>query len=315
MRRSILKHLILGILLASLLASTQFASAKIYRVPSDFTTIQEAIDDPLVRDGDTIKVSPGNYAGALITKAVRIRGTHNTVIDSGPLPWSSRPFMAGFLFNDPNTGAGSGAKISHLRFEYVEFPVFSRGADHVTVSHCRMDNAIQGISNWHGSRWIIRHNRITDLRTSNGGGIGILIGARFGGYINCNLVSHNRINGILYVDPDDGGGYNGTGIVLYADFRWGFPGADEIAFNYVIGNRISLISDTPDVVDVCAIELTDTRDDPSLYPDLDPVIYNNVIGFNNLLGTELQIVLTPENLADYNYIFRNLGVSRCRLYY
>ena len=313
MRKARLKHLILGILLASLLASAQFASARTYRVPRDFTTIQEAIDDPLVRDGDTIKVGPGNYAGALVTKAVRIRGTHNTVIDSGPLPWSSRPFMAGFFFNDPNTGAGSGAEISHLRFEYVEFPVFSRGADHVTVSHCSMENPIQGISNWHGSRWIITHNRITDLSAISGGGIGILIGARFGGYVNFNLVSHNKINGILYVDPNDGGGYNGTGIVLYADFRSIYWWADEIAFNYVIRNRISLISDTPDVVDVSAIELTDTRDDISLDPY--PVIYNNVIGFNNLRGTELQIVLTPENLADYNYIFRNLGGNRCRLYY
>ena len=78
-----------------------------------------------------------------------------------------------------------------------------------------------------GSGWIISHNEIIDLQTRNGGGIGILIADWTGGIVENNVVSHNKISGMLHVggwydDPDDGkGGYNGSGIVIYADFRGG----------------------------------------------------------------------------------------------
>ena len=35
-----------------------------------------------------------------------------------------------------------------------------------------------------------------------------------------------------------------------------------------------------------------------------PIIHDNVIGFNNLRGTETQIVLTPESLESANKISR-----------
>ena len=312
MKRTYIRLIITGILMVLFLASAQFAAARIYRVPNDFVTIQEAIDDPEVKDRDTILVDSGNHAGAHITKAVRIRGRRGAVIDSGPLPWPGlRPFIAGFFFD--GSGSGSGAKIERLQFEHVEYPVFSRGADEVTVSHCKMINPVQGITNWHGNRWIIRYNRITDLSTYNGGGIGIVLGALYGGPVTCNWVFHNSIHGILYVDPRDSGGYNGSGIVLYADFRWESRGADQMAYNWVMRNKIGLVSDTADVVDVCAIELTDTRNDPLAYPY--PVIYHNVIGYNDLRDTELRIILTPEDLSQYNYIFRNPGKNRCRVFF
>ena len=165
---------------------------------------------------------------------------------------------------------------------------------------------IQGVSNWRGSGWTITENQILDLRTRNGGGIGILIGdyaATVGG-VNDSVVSHNDISGTLYVDPADGGGYNGSGIVLFADFRWGMPGALEMANNRVLHNKIGLVSDTPDVVDVVAIELTEAREKPDPYA---PVIYDNIIAFNDLRGTDLEIVLTPEDLEDYNTFLRNVG--------
>jgi len=288
------------------------AKGAIWQVPGDFATIQEAIDNSGVSDGDTIMVGPGEHAGALVTKAVEIKGKGGAVINSGPLPWPGAAlprgtFMAGFLF--PGGDIGSGTTISNLQFETVEFPVFSRGADNVTVDHCTFLNSIQAVTNWHGSGWNITHNVIQDLQTSNGGGIGIFCGCVSGGVSNYNLVSHNKITGTLYVDPEDRGGYNGTGIVLYADFRYypTYPGADEIAFNSVVKNKISLTSDTPNVVDVVAIELTDTR---NIIGDPDPVIFDNAIGFNDLRGTEIQNALTPEDLGDYNDISRNLGDNR-----
>lgn len=275
-----------------------------WNVPGDFNTIQDAIDSNDVLEGHIILVAAGSHAGATVTKAVEIRGESGAVINSGPKPWAARPLMAGFLF--ASGGGGDGATISNLLFETVEFPVFSRGADDVTVSGCTLANPIQGITNWHGSRWEISRNVIRDLRSLSGGGIGIFIGCCLGGVSNDNVISRNKITGTLHVSAGDCGGYNGSGIVLYADYRWGYPGADEIAYNRVVKNTVSLVSDTPDVVDVVGIELTDTRDDETL----DPVIFGNTVAHNDLRGTVLQIALTPENLDEVNQIRRNRGDNR-----
>jgi hypothetical protein len=67
------------------------------------------------------------------------------------------------------------------------------------------------------------------------------------------------------------------------------------------------VSDTPEVVDIVAFELTDTRDDETLGP---LTIFDNSIGFNDFRGTTIQIALTPINLDEYNDISRNLGDNR-----
>ena len=115
-----------------------------------------------------------------------------------------------------------------------------------------------------------------------------------------NVVVDNTILGTLSVWDQDGGGYDGTGIVLYSDYRWDRLGG-FLFYNYVARNRICLKSDTPNVVDVNAIELTDTRDDTSLDPY--PVIYGNTIDKNNFACMKNRIVLTPANLDEYNNIF------------
>ena len=296
------KLMILGIFGVSLIL-VSVASAADWYVPGSFPTIQAAIDSS--SSGDRIFVGPGHHYGATVTKAVEIRGEDGAVINDGPLPWGVPTRKAGFFFS--GLGSGSGATISHFRFETVEFPVFSRGANDVTVEHCTLINPIQGVTNWHGQRWQISHNEIIDLQTFNGGGIGILIGGVLKTWqylITDNVVAHNKIIGVLHVMAGDGGGYNGTGIVLYADFRWGAAGADQIAYNRVVKNKISVVSDTPSVVDVAAIELTDTR-------GLTGVIYENSIGFNDLRDTVLQIYLTPVGLDNpVNDISRNLGENR-----
>ena len=73
-------------------------------------------------------------------------------------------------------------------------------------------------------------------------------------------MAHNKISGTLHVAANDCGGYDGTGIVLFADFRWGQLGATSIAFNRVVKNSVALVSDNPSLVDVVAFELTDTRE-------------------------------------------------------
>ena len=64
-----------------------------------------------------------------------------------------------------------------------------------------------------------------------------------------------------------------------------------------------LVSDTPNVVDVNAFELTDTRPDTG-------VVKGNSIGFNDFRGTVSQILVSPPELEDDNEIDRNLGDNR-----
>ncbi len=60
---------ILAIIFAfSILIFATPALAKIWKVPRDFTEIQDAIDDDDVVAGDTILVGPGSFAGALVPK-------------------------------------------------------------------------------------------------------------------------------------------------------------------------------------------------------------------------------------------------------
>ncbi len=288
------------------LAANNSGNNPAWKVPGDFATLQEAIDS--AQDGDRILVGPGQFAGAEVTKAVEIKGVGGAVITSGPKPWPTVPgrsgYMAGFLF--PGNGAGSGARIVGLRFESLEFPVFSRLANQVTIEQCTFIDAIQAISNWRGSDWVIVRNEISGLRTANGGGIGVLIGDYRGGTVNGNAVSHNRIRGTLQVASTDGGGYAGSGIVIYADFRWGAAGAAQMSGNRIVQNNVALSSDNPSVVDVVAVELTE-----AVTPELiTHVIYDNAIGFNDLRGTVFQLALSPESLEALNPISRNLGENR-----
>lgn len=287
------------------------AMAATWNVPGDFASIQDAIDSSLVIEGDRIVVGPGNHVGATVTKAVEIKGEDGAVIDSGPLlttymPCGTIVLDIGFFFDgiDPK---GSGATISHLKFEGPAFPVFSRGADDVTVAHCTMLNPIQGVTNWAGKGWEISHNVITGLRSANGGGIGILVADLAGGIVSDNVVSHNKISGTLQVAVCDGGGYDGSGIVLYADWRYGRNGSQGIKLNRIVKNKISLVSDNPSVVNVNGIELTEAMNpNPS-----NLVITNNAVGFNDLRGTALQLLLTPSGLDNpTNNISRNLGNNR-----
>jgi len=280
------------------------AKRVIWRVPGDFATIQEAIDSSDVTAGHRILVGAGSHAGAYVTKAVEIRGEGGAVIDSGPLFRPNRPdLVMGFRLLE----GSDGASITHLTFAVGLAIMNGDAVDSVTVSHCTFIDSIQAVSNWSGCDWEITHNLVEGLRSRSGGGIGILVADRSGGTVTGNVVAYNTIRGVLAVWADDCGEYNGSGIVIYADFRYvGYLGAEEISGNRVVHNTISLVSDTPDVVDVAAFELTDTRDDPNL----DPVIFENAIGFNDFRGTELQIVLTPEELSDYNVISRNLGDNR-----
>lgn len=279
--------------------NTSDVIGKTWYIPGDFATIQEAIDNPGVVNGDILQLGDGTFAGVLLNKGVIIIGSTNTVINSGPPRYQ---FIQGFRLLAGSDNAG----FKHLIFTTDLAIMNGEAVSNVEISHCTFLNSVQAISNWAGDNWVIDHNIITDLRCDNGGGIGILIGDRLGGTVSGNVITHNAITGTLHVPTiGEGGGYSGTGIVIYADFRYGWPGSLEMTNNYITHNTISVISDNPGLVDIIACELSDLREIP------DPnIIHGNVISYNDFRGSAWQIALTPENLDETNEISRNLGNNR-----
>lgn len=270
-----------------------------WRVPGDFATIKAALDSPAVVPGDRIVVGAGEHAGAYVTKAVEIKGEDGATITSGPAHGS------GLIMGFRMLAGSNGCSISHLRFT-VDLAIMNGAAvNDVSVSHCTFVNSIQAVSNWRGNSWQITHNDIIDLRTSNGGGIGILLGDYLGGTVEDNVVAHNKITGTLHLASNEQGGYNGSGIVLYADFRWGAAGAAAIRYNQVMKNKIAMTSDNPGLVDIVAVELTDTRNDANYH-----VINHNKIMFNDWRDTVQGYDWTPDNLDQFNAVSRNLGENR-----
>ena len=283
------------------------AGAAEWRVPEGFPTIQAAIDSTSVQAGDIIRVGPGWHAGATVTKAVTIQGQQGgTHIGDGPV--ISAAGKAGFYFP---TGQGSGATIAGFSFDRLAFPVFSRGANDVSVTQNTMTRFLQGVTNWAygswGNGWEITDNTMHNLATSCGGGIGILVGDFQGATVSGNVIARNRIRGRLRVPSDDCGGYNAPGILLFADFRWGGTGA-TIEGNRVTKNRVFLQSGTlrpggePFLVTVSGIELSDTRDDWTIQP---PVIQLNTITYDDLRGMTVPFSFTPDELATANTLENN----------
>ena len=282
------------------------ASAADLTVPSaQFPTIQAAVDS--AQPGDRILVGSGEYAGALVMKAVEIRAIGDArIVARGPLNRPGRP--VGFQIGAEDGSGGDGVTIAQFTFATtVDLPIYSRGANDVTVSHNLFENTYQGVTNRGGSRWNISHNTFRDLRTDCGGGIAIIVGDHGGRDVQDNLVTRNKISGTLHVTANDCGGYSGVPITLFADFRWSQLGARSIAFNRVLKNSVAMVSDNPGLVDVVAFEMTISVNDGSDPSARVGVIHDNVIGFNDFRGTEKKIELKPTVLDASNSIWQNLG--------
>lgn len=277
------------------------AEAASWRVPGHFPTIQAAIDSPRVKDGDTLRVRAGRHAGATVTKALEIRAEGHAVIRSGPV--LNTLGEAGFLF--PGEGQGSGASILGFVFEGVAFPVFSRGADDVTVARNVLRWPIQGVSNWGGSGWEIAHNLVLGLRTACGGGIGMFAGDYRGGTVSANRIAHNDVRGPVFVPADDCGGYGASAVSLFADFRYGSAGAAAVEHNRIAKNRVRLDSTRPELVPASGVELAELTVPDGTAP-AERVIRQNAVVFNDLRGVDTPVELSPEDLADVNRIARNL---------
>lgn len=235
------------------LLSSSLASAALRRVPAQYPTIQAAID--AAQDGDKIRVSHGEYCGALVTKRVTLEGRGNPrIIGCASSPTVTTGARAGFFLpGSQGVNPASGTRISGFVFDGrgvsnanlapLAFGVFARFANDVVVSRNRFLGTVQAITNTAGDRWRITHNRITNLTLFDctklcTGGDGIVIGLSSGALAapggsaaalnrpEDNLIVRNRISGEA---PDGFAAFSMAGVLLLA--------ADHTT---VLSNRLEL---------------------------------------------------------------------------
>jgi hypothetical protein len=181
----------------------------IHRVPEDFPTIQDAVN--AASSSDQIRVGPGQWCGATITKQLDLRGEGSaTLIGCSTGPSISGTLRIGFFL--PDSGASGttirhfvfdGRGISTANFDPLSFAVFARGASNVVVEQNRILGTVQGITNTAGSGWAVAHNVIEGLTLFDcnagpcGGGVGIVFQDR-------NLAGPRQTDNVAVFNVIDG---------------------------------------------------------------------------------------------------------------
>ena len=190
-------------MLVALLAGTALA-APVDRVPEDFPTIQQAIDQG---SADTIRVGPGRWEGAVVSRPVHVVG-EGAIIDEGVRVKGARA-----AFALPASGSGSTIQgmVIDCASPKLDLGVYSSAhktgsvADHVVVTDNHFLSCVQAVTNA-GSRqascsadtvdggayWAIHDNVVDGLATRTdrggaGGGVGILLYNTTGADVYANL--------------------------------------------------------------------------------------------------------------------------------
>ncbi len=199
-----------GLLVLSI--STGFAKENVVRVPEDQPTIQAAVDT--CAPGDQIRVGPGSWVGATITKQVHLIGEGGaTIVGDASSPNLAGVLRIGFFLPD---NAADGTTISHFTFDGqgvsnsnfnpLSFAIFARNVSGAVVEHNEILGTVQAITNTDGSGWTVSHNDIVDLTvfacdgTFCGGGIGIVFQDRAvlpNPRSTDNSATHNKITGTV----------------------------------------------------------------------------------------------------------------------
>jgi hypothetical protein len=197
-----------------MLSTTPNAFASIIQVPQDYPTIQLAVNAATA--GDMIRVGPGQWCGARITKQLDLEGEGGATIigcpdgTPGPSSLGGGLFRIGFRVNAVDA---SGTTIRHFTFDErgwtfanptpLALGVFaangaSPSADNVIVEHNQFLGGLLGIESG-GSGWSISHNvfdsTTIDPVTGVGGGAIVLVNG-VSPAMN-NTVSFNKISMIV----------------------------------------------------------------------------------------------------------------------
>lgn len=275
-------------------------AGNLHRVPRDYATIQEAVDaaDP----GDTIRVGPGEYAGATITKRLELKGSGaGTRIVSGVWFQGGAEFDTSF-FVEPEA---AGTIISHFVLVNGTFPhvfgVFARETDYITLSHLTILNTWQGITNNGGNYWTIIHNKIVGFPPDSDSATGIYMpGDRAN--LEGNFVALNTI------DFSDGSGATSDGILMvtFEDSWVGMSTGNRFVHNTIKANETGFTTASFGI-SLLFVDYTG---------GLSPLtLVDNIVSFNDCRDNNIPIDLYcwPEDpaclqaLVDSNEIVGNLG--------
>lgn len=180
-------------IIACLLANAAFA-ANVDSVPAEFPTIQDAIDRGT---SPVIEVAPGNWQGAVVTRAVVIHGADGAVIVGGPKVGGNG---VGFALD----ARGSGSEIVGFDFacaasRNLDFGVYSSttrfgsAAHDVRVADNTFQGCVQGVTDAGvatdecrpktlsgGRYWLVENNTFDGMRSTThtgltGGGMGVFL--------------------------------------------------------------------------------------------------------------------------------------------
>ncbi|MBN1693304.1 MAG: right-handed parallel beta-helix repeat-containing protein, partial [Dehalococcoidales bacterium] len=264
---------------------------------SPWATIQYAITQAV--DGDRIHVAAGEYAGAIVDKNVSVSGeaAGSSIITSG-VPYKEDDSGHFSAFRPE----ADGAEIRNFTINCdpapgIDLPIYAVGVNYVTVDSLIIndDGALQGITNWGGSHWVITNNIITKTVASGGGGIGIFLGAKATQQCVGNLVQFNQINATATAET-----YSCPGICLSFDTRYGgyelIDGSEDISGNQILGNTITATGVNNGVGIEVGTILGDSETDP-LRTDPDAIaaimaaaaVKNNTVQGNTIDGAETGI--------------------------
>jgi hypothetical protein len=272
-----------------------------------FCNIQSAIDDSDTINGHTILVSEGSFLGARVYKDIIIQGSTSgsSIIYDGVHYGGGHPSLTTAFHLDVGS---DGVEIRNFTINCnmsnnFYFGVFSRGIDNVVVDSLIINDAVQGITNWGGSNWVITNNNLTDTVAAGGGGIGIFLGATPPSYrsLNNNLVQYNRISA-------DGTeiGYTSPGICLCLDVRWSYGdlnGSETVTNNQIVDNWIKGTGNTNEVgIEAGVIGVSG---DPIKINYTMGMVHDNYIINNEVNGSDYGI---------YAYVVENLTIENNDIY-
>lgn len=286
------------ILLGAMVGGLSLQAQNTWRVPGDFPNIQSALDNAELREGDTIQVGPGEFAGAVITRSVALIAQTNTVISS-PATNSVTPGV-GFLF--PGNGLGSGSVIQGFQFTNLNLPILSLGADDVVVYQNILRSPQQGITSLggtnatpmggRGNRWIIAQNEIHQPSA-----YGILLEEVVGNELSGNIIIRNAV--LATNDPAASTNFTVTGIAMIGNANAGAGSA--FRNNSIVYNQVSLTNNNPTMPPIGILILLQNANTNSATN----AISGNLIARNDLNAAQ-PIYFEPAGLEEANRIFQIL---------
>jgi nitrous oxidase accessory protein NosD len=304
-----LRALMIGASIGAVAFATSKAGAATLSVPSQYSTIQAAVD--AAAPGDTIRVNRGRYCGATLTKPVVLQGRGKPrIVGCDASPVVSAGLRAGFYLpgsKGQNPASGSsirgfvfdGRGVSNANLSPLSFGVFARFASDVVVTQNRFEGTVQAVTNTGGDRWQITHNRVKSLTLLDctghcTGGDGIVIALARGNIAAAggdsaplnrpedNVVVDNDIEG---TSPDGFSTFSMAGILLLS--------ADHTA---VLSNRIAL-RDNPNA-DAVGQGILVTNTCCGLGVSFAPGSRFTTLAFNSLQRSESGIVVEGSGGAN-----------------